>query len=86
MFGDSPPPFSYKSSAYETAANQAWLEYYDSYERRRKYFNNSRADYWESSSYYNAALSFCFVSNQGLNGSIIANNIMIGVVPAFCVR
>jgi hypothetical protein len=75
------------SSAYETEANQASLEYYSTAEMRTKYDSSNTAKwYWEASPYSVNALGFCFVNS--LDGGAYAFNDVDsagGVAPAFCV-
>jgi hypothetical protein len=91
MFGDSYSknyeynPDYYSSATYETAENQARLEYYDGNDRRKK----SGAEwYWESSpeSIPNpgGSAAFCTVYNGITLSSRAA--LVGGVAPAFCVQ
>jgi hypothetical protein len=81
--------------AYETAANQAWLQYYDgnnSIAHRKKYRNGSDAvaGYWLGSptdTDANDPLSFGYVTDTGgPAGHVSASNGAPGVAPAFCIQ
>jgi hypothetical protein len=86
MFGE--PDAS--NETYETAANQARLEYYTDNTARIKYNGGGHADwYWEASPGW--ALSstsngtFCEVTTGGA-ASFLWPDQSLGVAPAFCVR
>jgi hypothetical protein len=75
-------------AAYETAANQARLEYYTDNSKRVKYYNgsNTRYAWWEASPCYTAgASSFCLVSSNVIPSTALAGSVG-GCAPAFCVR
>jgi hypothetical protein len=83
MFGDNR---RYTNDTYETAANQARLEYYTSDAVRMKYdADNSRMWYWLASPYSASAADFCNVNHTGITGSYDASSVG-GCAPAFCVR
>jgi hypothetical protein len=71
---------------YETAANQARLEYYGDNDKRKKYKSGSNSEwYWAASPAAPGATSFCYVNDAGLTtfaGAIAAG----GCAPAFCVK
>jgi hypothetical protein len=77
----------YSNGRWETAANQARLEYYDSNSRRIKYNRNGNAlSWWEASpGTYSASAVFCVAS---INGSAVSPSpsSVGGCAPAFCVR
>ncbi|MDR2246867.1 MAG: hypothetical protein LBE17_09440, partial [Treponema sp.] len=80
----------YYTIAYETEANQAWLEYYTSNDRRKKatptgetnkmYYLGS-APFGES----NNVTSFVTVLSEGKHNYTAATN-EVGCVPAFCIN
>jgi hypothetical protein len=69
----------------ETAANQAWLEYYEGNGQRTKYTGDGAEWWWEASPYSGSAASFCLVNSIGYALSTNASSVG-GCVPAFCVR
>jgi hypothetical protein len=75
---------TYSSTTYETAANQARLEYYTADALRIKYtISDSPQNYWLASC--DSSSNFC---NTGSNGGAyhnVAYNV-VGCAPAFCVR
>jgi hypothetical protein len=73
-------------AAWETAANQARLAYYEDAGKRIKYnSHNTALAYWEASPYFDSAFYFCYVLNSGAAGNYLAGNDS-GVAPAFCVK
>jgi hypothetical protein len=78
------------NGAYETAANQARLEYYTDNESRKKYNKDGNpAYYWEASpgwSRYFTPTSFCEVNAGGRASYISPDQGDMGVAPAFCVK
>jgi hypothetical protein len=77
---------SSSNSSYETAGNQAYLEYYDSTEKRKKYLaSNISKWYWLASPYYNSAQLFACISG-GVAGGYYADDETFGVAPAFCIK
>jgi uncharacterized repeat protein (TIGR02543 family) len=76
----------YSKETVETAANQAHLEYYDSYDKRIKYERDNIGAYWEASPYANSATDFCYISGDGTIHAAGASAPLLGVAPAFCVR
>jgi hypothetical protein len=93
MFGNGPWMYNadtygpYSNGTYESAANQAYLEYYDSNAKRIKYQSSSYgARYnFSASPYSGSAASFCFTYYDGGAGSFNASSAG-GVAPAFCVK
>jgi hypothetical protein len=78
------------SSAHETAANQARLEYYPAGNSgdtsRLKYTSDDTSgSYWMASPYYGSAAAFCSVNSLG-NAHLFAASSVGGCAPAFCVR
>ncbi|MDR1929051.1 MAG: DUF6273 domain-containing protein, partial [Treponema sp.] len=77
---------TYSSMAWETPANQAYLEYYTNDSRRIKYnTGNTAAGYWRASPKANDAVNFCVVDTNGTPNNAPANS-AYGVAPAFCVK
>jgi hypothetical protein len=78
----------FSSETYETTENQARLEYYDTSDRRIKYYGSTSSLYWEASSNSYNALSFCAVGNgsTSYNGATNGTSSCGGVAPAFCVQ
>jgi hypothetical protein len=71
---------------HETAANQARLEYYIGSESKIKYStSNSDSWYWLASPDSGSNTPFCFTSERGSAGAVIASSVG-GCAPAFCVR
>jgi hypothetical protein len=82
MFGSR----TYSNSIYETAANQARLEYYGENSKRIKHKSgSSRQWYWEASPEAADASSFCAVDYAGTTANGDAG-IVGGCAPAFCVK
>jgi hypothetical protein len=86
MFGSR----RYSHETYETASNQARLEYYatgtDGNTSRIKYNSSNNADfYWTASPYSSSSGSFCYVHRAGISTMYFANS-SEGCAPAFCVR
>ncbi|MDR1636540.1 MAG: DUF6273 domain-containing protein [Treponema sp.] len=76
------------NTTWETAANQARLEYYESNSRRIKYDREGdRMWWWEASpsAYSGSAAYFCHVHYYGLAYNYLASSVG-GCAPAFCVR
>ncbi|GHU02048.1 hypothetical protein FACS1894147_03110 [Spirochaetia bacterium] len=77
------------NKAYETAQNQARLEFYDSTAKRMKYNLEYNGDYgmwyWEASPYSASAAYFCNVNSYGDAYNATASAVG-GCAPAFCVR
>jgi hypothetical protein len=75
----------YSATAYETAANQARLEYYQSNALRTKYNAKGTMWWWEASPAVGYAAYFCVSNGAGgaYNG---AASSLGGCAPAFCVR
>jgi hypothetical protein len=71
------------SSTYEAETNQAWLEYYDSPDRRKKPAGSGY--HWQASPYRAATTHFCDVNSSGTATTTSATSAR-GVVPAFCVK
>jgi hypothetical protein len=90
MFGDGPwgylGPLS--SAAYETAQNQAWLEYYtsDALRLKSRASNSGTAWYWVASPCYRYSSDFCIVSPVGNSLFSNADSNYGGCAPAFCVN
>jgi hypothetical protein len=80
------------NGTYETQANQARLEYYDTAEKRKKGLLWDTA--WTNNCYWTASPStgrygtnwFCFIYAGNGNASDCSAAITFGVVPAFCVK
>jgi hypothetical protein len=83
IFGDR----KHSHERYETAENQARLEYYDSDVKRVKYNsdNDSWWWYWLASPSSGSAFIFCIAYNSGRAGTNSASYVG-GCAPAFCVR
>jgi hypothetical protein len=78
---------TYSVAAYETAANQARLEYYtDDYKRKKYSGGNSEYSYWGASPYAADVSSFCVVGYSGNAYSYCGAGSAGGCAPAFCVR
>jgi hypothetical protein len=77
----------WSNKTWETAANQARLEYYQSNALREKYNakGNNWQWWWEASSYAGSAAHFCIAYSFG-NASYYAAYAVGGCAPAFCVR
>jgi hypothetical protein len=75
----------YSVTAYETAANQARLEYYANNTRRVKYNAKGAMWWWEASPYAGSAAYFCYVLYYGFAYISYASAVG-GCAPAFCVR
>jgi TolB-like protein len=73
----------YSNERYETAANQARLEYYDSNLIKKKYDADSAYWWWLASS--GSAATFASVYGHGYADHLIASTVG-GCAPAFCVR
>jgi hypothetical protein len=88
MFGDDD---AFANGNYETAANQARLEYYTDNESRIKYNSDGGSQaYWEASpgwadDNFSSSGTFCEVRSNGSPSYISPNWEGIGVAPAFCV-
>jgi hypothetical protein len=82
MFGER----NYSNETYETAENQARLEYYDSDAKRFKY-NSDSSNIWHrlASPSVVYTSSYCDVTN-GASAQGNSYNSNGGVAPAFCVR
>jgi hypothetical protein len=88
MVGESSVLANSVASTYETAGNQARLEYYGDESQRRKFYDNSLQAlhwYWLSSPNRSDGDLFCGIGHPGINGNAEAN-VAGGVAPAFCVR
>jgi hypothetical protein len=70
---------------YEKVQNQAWLEYYDSNDKRKKPSGNFSGYYWEASPHSGRSDTFCLVDYAGVANLNIATY-ELGVAPAFCVK
>jgi hypothetical protein len=78
--------FGISGSVYETAANQARLEYYTSDALRIKYnTSNAAASYWLASPYTSSATEFCNVYTDGY-WAVDGAPTTLGCAPAFCVK
>jgi hypothetical protein len=74
------------SATWEKAENQAWLAYYDSPEKRKKYTATGTAQpYWEASPWSAHTYGFCQVTSAGEAGTDGESSTEDGCVPAFCV-
>ncbi|GHV66699.1 hypothetical protein AGMMS49928_02000 [Spirochaetia bacterium] len=77
------------NKTYETAQNQARLEFYEGDAKRKKYNLENNADlgmwYWEASPYSSSAANFARVNLYGYTSTIHASAVG-GCAPAFCVR
>jgi hypothetical protein len=74
------------NSSYETAENQAFLEYYEGGSKFKYKKNGSQDWYWLASPYDNSEHNlFCCVV-AGTNGGYYADDATFGVVPAFAVK
>jgi hypothetical protein len=83
MFGTNE---SYSSATYETAANQARLEYYIDNTKRIKYDSaNSDKQYWLASPRASSSLIFALVYYGG-SAYYHTASAVYGCAPAFCVR
>jgi hypothetical protein len=79
MFGSN----TRSSSTYETAANQARLEYYSSDAMRKKSGDND--GYWMASPASSTTYYYCYVTSSGGTAQNSAS-VNRGIVPAFCVK
>jgi hypothetical protein len=68
----------------ETAANQAWLEYYIDGSKRQKYFDGEFMSYWLGSAFSVGPTWLCIVDSSGNTDTNSAIGVS-GVAPAFCV-
>jgi hypothetical protein len=73
------------NETWETAANQARLEYYKGDTQRKKYNVDNDSRWWEASPYSGSAASFCHAGSYGNAGNHDASAVG-GCAPAFCVR
>jgi hypothetical protein len=76
---------TYSVAACETEANQTWLEYYNSDDRRKKPSAQYNTYWLASPSASSPAYFFCAVFSDGRATSPTAMN-ELGVAPAFCVK
>jgi hypothetical protein len=75
------------SRAEESAANQAYLEYYSAPVKRTKYVANGTAEsYWNASAKKESDTNFCIVSQGGSRSSAIASKTANGIAPTFCIK
>ncbi len=82
MFGSN----TYSSTVYETAANQARLEYYVDNTKRAKYDStNTVSWYWLASPHRGAVFDFC-VSSNPIGANVHYAGTVGGCAPAFCVQ
>jgi hypothetical protein len=82
LFGSA----AYSNASYETAENQAHLEYYGSNGNRVKYDSGNNASwYWEASPWSASAANFLGVYTGGNTVTNGASSVG-GCAPAFCVR
>jgi hypothetical protein len=75
----------YSNETWETAVNQARLEYYEGNGQRTKYHEYGGAWWWGASPSAAGASWFCTVSRDG-TASYLAASLVGYCVPAFCVR
>jgi hypothetical protein len=73
------------NKTWETAANQARLEYYEGNGQRTKYNDDGAVVWWGASPYAGSATDFCYVEDDGTALYLSASNAG-GCAPAFCVR
>jgi hypothetical protein len=89
MFGNGPWTYGpYSNGTYESAANQAHLEYYDSNTKRIKCQSSSYGTRWYFSASPRSAITsyFCYVgTGGGYSGGSVASDVG-GLAPAFCVK
>jgi hypothetical protein len=79
--------FGWSNEIWETASNQARLEYYDSNSRRIKYDRGGNTLWWWEASpgTYSASSVFCYARHDGYASNMSASSVC-GLAPAFCVR
>jgi TolB-like protein len=77
----------YSNGRWETAANQARLEYYDGNGQRTKYRVDGNSMWWweASPSTYSTSAVFCVAGGNGVAGCAGPSSVG-GFSPAFCVR
>jgi hypothetical protein len=73
-------------AAYETAANQARLEYYTDDASRKKLYAGGKRWYWDASPCAAVASSFCAVDGFGSLSGYSNASAVGGFSPAFCIK
>ncbi|GHV66897.1 hypothetical protein AGMMS49928_02710 [Spirochaetia bacterium] len=80
---------SWSNKKYETAQNQARLEFYESNAKRIKYNLENNGNYgmwyWEASPYSSSAANLAIIDFFGFANNLHASSV-VGCAPAFCVR